>query len=128
MKTYKGIELDNLSKKVSLAYSRFFGADEGVDWTKTLLDTDKTMLMPGQFRDISSLNSVLNFNYQVCNGGLLQYFANRYYKVNEHLERLHAVLLQGYGDALGQGMNVERRGTHPRSPPQEREGAGVFLR
>lgn len=83
---YKGIELEGLDKKVELAHSRFYGTDEGADWLAKLLDADKTALSHSQFHEVSALNSVINMDYQVGNGGLGQYFFNGYdqYRAPKH--------------------------------------------
>lgn len=39
---------------------------------------EKAGLTPEQFEAMSALNSVANTNYQICNGGLDQYFYNGY--------------------------------------------------
>lgn len=78
MRTYKGIEIENADKRVSMAHSRFFEKDEGVDYLVELLGMEKVGLTPEQFTAMSALNSVANMNYQICNGGLYQYFDNGY--------------------------------------------------
>lgn len=78
VKEYKGISLEGLDKKTSMAHSRFFEIDEGVEWFDALLARDKSSLSPDQFQAISALNSVVNMNYQICNGGLAQYYLNGY--------------------------------------------------
>lgn len=75
---YKGIELEGLDKDVKLAHSRFTEADEGTDWIDKLLTCDKAALTPTQFHEVSALSSVINMDYQICNGGLSQYFCNGY--------------------------------------------------
>lgn len=75
---YKGVELENLDKHVSMAHSRFVGSNEGIDYLTALLARDKKTLSPEQFEAISALSSVANMNYQICNGGLDQYYFNTY--------------------------------------------------
>lgn len=75
---YKGIELEGLDKNVKLAHSRFAETDEGTDWIGKLLSADKKALTHSQFHEVSALNSVINMDYQICNGGLSQYFLNGY--------------------------------------------------
>ena len=77
---YKGIELDGLDKEVRLAHSRFFDCDEGTDWIGRLFSCDKDALAPMQFHAVSALSSVINMDYQICNGGLEQYFFNGYHE------------------------------------------------
>lgn len=84
---YKGIELDGIDKKVSMSHSRFLERDEGMDWLEKLLGMDKQALTHEQFHEVSALNSVLNLNYQVCNGGIGQYLFNGYH---EYHKPLHA--------------------------------------
>lgn len=80
MKTYKGIELENLGKEVSMAHSRFFETDTGVDCLTQLLSMEKASLTTEQFEAMSALSSVANANYQICNGGLYQLFSNGFDK------------------------------------------------
>ena len=77
---YKGIELEGLDKDVKLAHSRFTEADEGTDWIDKLLTCDKAALMPTQFHEVSALSSVINMDYQICNGGIGQYVGNGYHE------------------------------------------------
>lgn len=77
---YKGIELEGLDKKVKLAHSRFTEADEGTDWIDKLLTCDKAALTPTQFHEVSALSSVINMDYQICNGGIGQYVGNGYHE------------------------------------------------
>ena len=75
---YKDIELDEANKEVHFAHSRFVGRDINTDWMDRLRSIDKNSLSHTQFNDISRLNSVANLDYQVCNGGVAQYFDNGY--------------------------------------------------
>lgn len=75
---YKDIELEGLDKDVKLAHSRFTETDEGTDWIDKLFSVDKMTLTPIQFYEVSALSSVINMDYQICNGGLSQYFCNGY--------------------------------------------------
>lgn len=75
---YKDIELDEANKEVHFAHSRFVGRDINPDWMDSLRSIDKNSLSHTQFNDISRLNSVANLDYQVCNGGVAQYFDNGY--------------------------------------------------
>ena len=75
--TFRGIQLENLDKDTSLSHSRFIETNKGIEQLEALFDRDKASLTPEQFEQVSALSSVANFNYQVCNGGLDQYFANR---------------------------------------------------
>lgn len=77
---YKGIELEGLDKDVKLAHSRFTEADEGTGWIDKLLTCDKAALMPTQFHEVSALSSVINMDYQICNGGIGQYVGNGYHE------------------------------------------------
>lgn len=45
---------------------------------ENLFSIDKNSLSHAQFGDISRLSSVANLDYQVCNGGVAQYFDNGY--------------------------------------------------
>jgi len=86
--TFKGIELTNLIEDVhfSHSHSAYFLSggvlekDRNVVYFDKLLEIEKKALTTDQFAQISSLNSVMNMNYQICNGGIEQYFFNRYDK------------------------------------------------
>ena len=73
---YKGIALEDLDKHVSMAHSRFIGTNEGVDYLTALFARDMKTLTSEQFEEMSALSSVGNMNYQICNGGLSQYYFN----------------------------------------------------
>ena len=75
---YKDIELEEANKKVHFSHSQFTERDINADWMDSLLSIDKNSLSHAQFGDISRLNSVANLDYQVCNGGVAQYFDNGY--------------------------------------------------
>lgn len=81
MKTavYKGVELENLDKKVSMAHTVFLECDEGTDWLIRLYNYNKNALTPEQFQDASALSSVVNMNYMICNSGLSGYYQNAYH-------------------------------------------------
>lgn len=76
MREYKGIELENLDKKVAMAHSRFLEQNVGTDYLAELLSMEKSILTVEQFEAMSALNSVANMNYQIC--GLDQYYFNGY--------------------------------------------------
>lgn len=78
--TFRGIQLEGLDKDTRLSHSRFTESNEGIEHLETLLQRDKTKLTPEQFQQVSALSSVVSFNYQVCNGGLSQYYFNSYDK------------------------------------------------
>ena len=75
---YKDIELEEANKEVHFSHSQFTERDINADWMDSLLSIDKNSLSHAQFGDISRLNSVANLDYQVCNGGVAQYFDNGY--------------------------------------------------
>lgn len=77
---YKGIELEGLDKKVKLSHSRVMETDEGTDWIAKLLSCDKASLTPTRFHEVSALSSVINMDYQICNGGIEQYVFNGYHE------------------------------------------------
>ena len=77
---YRGIELEGLDKKVKLSHSRVMETDEGTDWIDKLLTCDKAALTPTQFHEVSALSSVINMDYQICNGGTGQYVCNGYHE------------------------------------------------
>lgn len=75
---YKDIELDEANKEVHFSHSQFTERDINTDWMENLFSIDKNSLSHAQFGDISRLSSVANLDYQVCNGGVAQYFDNGY--------------------------------------------------
>ena len=75
---YKGIELEETGGKVAMSHSRLLEQDEGTTWLNRLLGSDKCAFDHTQFHEVSALSSVLNLNYQVCNGGVSQYLYNGY--------------------------------------------------
>lgn len=97
MKSYNGIELD-VNKDVKMAHS-IIEANNDVDNIRMLFDRDKKSMTNEQFHAVSALSSILNANYQICNGGIYQYFDNGYhvyrkpYHENDvaHLEKCEQV-------------------------------------
>ena len=77
---YKGIELEGLDKKVKLSHSRVMETDDGTDWIDKLLTCDKAALTPTRFHEVSALSSVINMDYQICNGGIEQYVFTGYHE------------------------------------------------
>lgn len=78
MTNYNGIELTDLGKEVRQSHSVLLEANQGTDWLERLFACDKKALTPDQFRTVSALGSVVGMNYQICNGGLDQYYFNGY--------------------------------------------------
>lgn len=66
--------------RVKLSHSRVMETDEGTDWIDKLLTCDKAALTPTQFHEVSALSSVINMDYQICNGGISQYVFNGYHE------------------------------------------------
>ena len=129
---YKGIELEETDKKVAMSHSRFLEKDEGAAWIDRLLATDKGVLDRAQFHEASALSSVLNLNYQVCNGGVSQYFLNGYdeYRKPCHeqdveqldiheqvkmLERLHVFGCEVFPNRTDENQTVAKVGAGTRS-------------
>lgn len=80
---YKGIELEGLDKKVGLYHSnamRAIGQDgnQNANYLEKICDYKKADLTPEQFDEINKLWSVVKMNYQICNGGIYQYFGNHF--------------------------------------------------
>lgn len=83
--SYKGIELENLNKDVSLYHSNamhYMGIDKNIntDYLDVLMSIKRAEVSPEQFDEINKLHSVIKMNYQICNGGIEQYFFNGYDK------------------------------------------------
>ena len=82
---YKGIELEGMDKDVSLYHSNamhYMGIDKNVntDYLDTLMSIKRAEVSPEQFDEINKLHSVVKMNYQICNGGIYQYFGNGYHE------------------------------------------------
>lgn len=82
---YKGIELEGLDKQVGMVHSvvmASMGQDENVntDYLHKLAQFKREDLPEAQFDEINKLFSVVKMNYQICNGGIYQYFDNGYHK------------------------------------------------
>lgn len=91
MKTmvYNGIVLELPEEKVQFTHSLLMDAikqqtsSKHIDWTKKLGDVlwgNIKERYPDDFHEASKLFSLLNMNYQICNGGIYQYFDNRYHE------------------------------------------------
>lgn len=89
---YKGIELEVSDKPVRMTHSFALDMIQGqsstqnMDWTDTLGSLPwGTLNDPffDQYDAASSLFSLINMNYQVCNGGISQYFFNGYHEARE---------------------------------------------
>lgn len=81
---YMGVNLTSVNEKPSFSHS-IYSSSENTDWTDALSripwgDIKKKYFEC--FHEASSIFSLLNMNYQVCNGGIDQYFFNEY---DEHI-------------------------------------------
>lgn len=86
---YNGIHLDLPEGKVSMSHTdaldiiRGKSSSENMDWTDALGNIPWGALKkehPEQFEHASKLFSLANMDYQVCNGGIQQYFDNCYHE------------------------------------------------
>ena len=86
---YKGIELELPEQKAQFTHSLIMDAimgtssNEHIDWTRKLGDVlwgSIKARYPDNFQEASKLFSLLNMNYQICNGGIYQYFDNGYHE------------------------------------------------
>lgn len=80
---YKGIEIEGVEKKVGFYHSNAMhamGLDDnvGTDFLDKVCEYKRADLTSEQFDEINKLWSVVKMNYQICNGGIHQYFGNRY--------------------------------------------------
>lgn len=78
---YKGIELEGLDKKVGFYHSNAMhaaglGPNVGTEFLDKICEYKRADLSPEQFDEINKLWSVVKMNYQICNGGIHQYFGN----------------------------------------------------
>ena len=74
--TYKGIVLDDLDKYVKLKHSHFTEQNINTDFLNKIMDYKKADLSSEHFDAINKLWSVAKMNYQICNGGIWQYYYN----------------------------------------------------
>lgn len=82
---YKGIELEGLDKDTKLFHSiamHHMGQDPnvGTDYLDKICEYKRADVPPALFDEINKLWSVVKMNYQICNGGIHQYFGNRYHE------------------------------------------------
>lgn len=89
---YAGIELDLPKGKVALTHSRALDIIQGESSTQNMDWTDKLACLPwSRLKDdyfqgwdnACRLFSLMHMDYQVCNGGIVQYFFNRYHEERE---------------------------------------------
>ena len=73
---YKGITLDNLDKEVKLSHSRVLETNVNTDYLDKIIDYKKADLSTEHFDAINKLWSVAKMDYQICNGGIWQYYYN----------------------------------------------------
>lgn len=86
---YNGIELEPAHGPVTMSHSIYLDLIHGqsstanMDWTEKLFDLPWGKLkesFPASYEAASRLSSLLNMDYQVCNGGIDQYFFNGYHE------------------------------------------------
>lgn len=82
---YKGIELEGLEKDTKLFHSmamHHMGQDPnvGTDYLDKICEYKRADVPPALFDKINKLWSVVKMNYQICNGGIEQYFFNGYHE------------------------------------------------
>lgn len=89
---YQGITLTPPKGKVVLSHSVSLDIIQGksstqnMDWLDVLGDFPWSILKEEYFQgydNVCRLYSLLNMDYQVCNGGIEQYFGNRYHEPRE---------------------------------------------
>lgn len=84
MAVFKGIDITTESAKLSssriLAEFNNDYADRGTVYIDKLRDKLEAGIEPGSetYKEISSLFTLIAMNYQVCNGGVMQYYDNGY--------------------------------------------------
>lgn len=85
---YNGIELELPAGAVVFSHSHALDTIRGksgaqnVEWVDRLADVPWGKLkeaLPGNYEDAGRLFSLVSMNYQVCNGGIFQYFDNHYH-------------------------------------------------
>lgn len=100
---YKGIKLDLPAGKVSMSHSRAMdmirgeSSTQNMDWVDTLGGLPWGTLKdvcPDAYVHAGELFSLIHMDYQVCNGGIVQYFYNYY---DEERAACHADDVERYG-------------------------------
>ena len=76
--TYKGIELVDLDKDVKLSHSLFLERNVNTDYLDKIVNYKKADLSTEHFEAINKLWSVAKMDYQICNGGIWQYYYNKF--------------------------------------------------
>ena len=79
---YNGVQLHGLDKNIKMAHS-IIEKDNNVDFIDKVLDINKKLLSNELFHVLSALCSVRHLDYQVCNGGITQYYMNGYHEARE---------------------------------------------
>ncbi len=77
---YKGIMIDGPFKTARLSHSITVERNKRADYLEKLTDIKRADVSPEQFDEINKLWSVVKMNYQICNGGIDQYFFNGFHK------------------------------------------------
>lgn len=89
---FEGIKLDPPVGKVSMSHShamdiiRGQSSDQNMDWLDALGNVPWGIVKeqyPERFEHASKIFSLVNMDYQVCNGGIGQYFFNHYHEPRE---------------------------------------------
>ena len=89
---YEGIKLDPPAGKVAMSHSHAMdiikgqSSDQNLDWLGALGDVPWGTVkenFPERFEHASKIFSLVNMDYQVCNGGIGQYFFNHYHEPRE---------------------------------------------
>ena len=126
---YKGIELEGLDKDTKLFHSvamHHLGQDPnvGTEYLDQLCEYKRADVPPALFDEINKLWSVVKMNYQICNGGIHQYYVNGYdnHYVSEDreveifdkdeqvkmLQKLYGVAIQVFPDNLVENSKLFR--------------------
>ena len=82
---YHGIEIEGLDKKVGFFHSNALHAmgqdpNVGTEYLEKVCGYRRADLTQEQFDEINKLWSVVKMNYQICNGGIHQYFMNGFHE------------------------------------------------
>lgn len=82
---FRGIEIEGVDKQVGFYHSnamRAMGQDgnQNADFLEKICEYKKADLSSEQFDEINKLWSVVKMNYQICNGGIHQYFMNGFHE------------------------------------------------
>lgn len=77
---YNNIEFPFINKEVEIDQNCTSISNANTSWAETLFALPKASLTTDEFEEMSAFCSVCIMNYEILNGGITQYFDNRYHE------------------------------------------------